>query len=207
MTADERGGAVERVVKIPLAVLVVVATAAACGSSARDPEVGSTPDAASSVTPPGTPMGAPSATSSGSSAPPVDTASTDASAADASTTPLAACPSDYAKLNDFLNSTGCGQCASTKCASLTADCFNDCTCIAGALAVFACTVISTDIAQCTTLVTEIPPQYQNETYVCAMTCGHLCESAAGGPLDAGSSDPVTDSGADSAVDSSADSGG
>ncbi len=183
---------------VPLAALIVAATAVACGSVATEPfgnlGIVSLGDAATAgtTTATATATGTTPGPTSSSSAPPT---SSDAGL-DASSTPLSACPSQYAMLVDFLNTTGCGQCAGSQCAMLTANCFSDCACITGALAVFGCSVISPDITDCTGLAGQIPAQYQDDTLVCAMNCAAVCSSAAGGTIDSGMGDPITDSGAD-----------
>ena len=175
----------------PLVVLLVASAAVACGSVASEPfDFGESRLDASLL--------ADVAVSSHEAGPeastPHDAASTPLDAANDGSTPLAACPTDYANLVTFLSNTTCGQCAGSQCIPLTKSCFEDCTCIAGALDVFHCAAISSSLNQCTALAVQIPSQYQTDTFVCAMTCEDTCVST--DVPDTGTSDPITDSGAD-----------
>lgn len=185
----------------PLAALAIAAVAVACGSVSGEPfGIGdAVPDASTTATA--------TATATTTATIPVTTADAAPSSPDAATfpdagsSPLLECPTDYANLESFLNTSPCGNCAGAKCTALAADCFQDCACIAGALAVFKCTEVATNVLSCTTLAVNLPPQYQSETFDCAMQCESTCVGH--GSTDSGA--PITDSGppiADSGHDAS-----
>ncbi len=185
----------------PLLALGIATVAVACGSVSGEPfGIGdAVPDASTAATA--------TATATTTATVPVTTADAASSSPDAATfpdagsSPLLDCPTDYAHLETFLNTSPCGNCAGAKCTLLAADCFQDCACIQGALAVFQCTEVATNILSCTALAVNLPPRYESETFDCAMQCESTCVAHANS--DSGA--PITDSGssvADSGHDAS-----
>ncbi len=47
----------------------------------------------------------------------------------------------------------------------------------GALAVFQCTEVATNVLSCTALAVNLPPRYESETFDCAMQCESTCVGA------------------------------
>jgi hypothetical protein len=180
----------------PLVVLVVAAVAVACGSVADEPfGIGdSVSDASALATATATATATVTATATKDAAPSASGTADAATFGDAGSDPIVDCPTDYANLETFLNTTACGNCAGSKCTGLADSCFHDCTCIAGALAVFQCTQYATNVTSCTSLAVNIPAQYQSDTFVCAMICEATCTDQV--VADSGTSDPLTDSGTD-----------
>lgn len=185
----------------PLVTLVVAAVAVACGSVADEPfGIGdSVSDASTLATSTATTATATvTATATKDAAPSTSGTADAATFGDAGSDPIVDCPTDYANLETFLNTTACGNCAGSKCTGLADSCFEDCTCIAGALAVFQCTQYATNVTSCTSLAVNIPAQYQSDTFVCAMTCEATCTDQV--VADGGTSDPLRDSGTDAGKD-------